>query len=181
MLRLSAYYSRSNIPREILFEDRSRPHADSVGNGLSSTAAVGVLKAIHGSQPREGNLNRIVKDVVCFHAHDYEKVVDLLKIDIYEPPVSQVTNFLMQSKINLLSISILIKKCPFWCDDAKLNQLRREGIRYAHVQLRDNDIYFIPRNVVHQFKTISAVASIAWHVRLKQYYQSAVSSQQEFS
>ena len=111
MLRLSAYYSRSNIPREILFEDRSRPHADSVGNGLSSTAAVGVLKAVHGSQPKEGNLNRIVKDVVCFHAHDYEKVVDLLKIDIYEPPVSQVSqNYLVDFEfLNIVRCKNFIK------------------------------------------------------------------------
>ena len=48
-LRNLQYLPRASEPRETLIEDRTRAHADHVGQGFDrmTTAAVGVLKAVH--------------------------------------------------------------------------------------------------------------------------------------
>lgn len=50
----------------------------------------GVLKGIGGVASGPG---RITKDVVAFHAADFTQLVQLLQLDLHEPPITQCVNW----------------------------------------------------------------------------------------
>ena len=56
------YLPRSLEAREVLFEDRTRAHADHVGHGLDrmTTGAVGILKAVRcGDQSKQNRITKV--------------------------------------------------------------------------------------------------------------------------
>lgn len=147
----SLIFSKRNNIRETDFLDRTLSHADIAGDDDTKSAyrtgAVGVLQCIPGTDvehlsPEE---RPAVKEVVAFAADDMDRVFTLLNMDFYSFPTRQ---------------------CKIYVDEGKLNSMRRLGIRYSKFDLRTNDMYFIPRNIVHQFRTTRASVSIAWHTRL---------------
>ena len=51
-LRNLTFAGRGTDPREVLVEDRTKPHSDHCdGDGIETTAAVGILKAVHCGIP----------------------------------------------------------------------------------------------------------------------------------
>lgn len=90
-LRNLQYLPRFSEAREHLFEDRTKAHADHVGHGLDrkTTAAVGILKAIHAGK-KDHDSNRVTKDVIAFSAKDFDILSEKLQLDLHEPPSSQV-------------------------------------------------------------------------------------------
>ena len=139
--------------RETLVPDRTTPHADHSwedGKTIATTAAAAFLQTVQfPGAPRDAQQTHSLKDVIAFDAANFYQLAEELQLDLYEPPMTQ---------------------CDIWIEDAKLNQLRESNVKYAKIRLRANDMYFIPRNVIHQFKTVAACLSVAWHVRLKKYY-----------
>ena len=149
--------------RQTLVTDRTHAHADHADDGFDrhTTAAVGLLRAV-----RPGRDRRVVKDAIFFDPRHYGELIVRLQLDIMEPPVRYFSQSATSTFDKFTCFNLLCSQCPnLWLEDAEMNLLRREGFRYTRQQLRDADIYFIPRGVVHQFKTLSATASIAWHVR----------------
>jgi hypothetical protein len=70
-LRNLTFTGRGTDPREVLVEDRTKPHSDHCdSDGLETTAAVGILKAVHVGTPYVENLGRDFYLIFfCFEGH----------------------------------------------------------------------------------------------------------------
>ncbi|VDD79246.1 unnamed protein product [Mesocestoides corti] len=150
--------SRLSSPRQVLIPDRTPCHADHADDGLKrhTTAAIGLLKAVHpppnavsSSIPHESPATS-----ACVNGNPYSS--DSVSGRI----IKDVVVFDPRHYWDLVErLGLDIMEPPV-----------SQGFRYARLPLCDNDIYFLPRGVVHQFKTVSAGTSVAWHTRLKSYY-----------
>eukprot|EP00127_Corallochytrium_limacisporum_P003085 Clim_evm14s146 gene=Clim_evmTU14s146 len=149
---------RQGITREKLIEDRTGSHADHWGlwPQRKPIAAVAFLQGVE-NEPE----HRVVKDIIAFASKDYEKVATLIGLDFNEEPVDQ-----------------RIDK-DIWVDDAKLNRLRRQNVTFVRQRLRADDLYIIPRRVVHQFQTVSACTSVAWHLKYADHFNYLLHEAQE--
>jgi len=105
----------------------------------------------HPPHTHSGGGSYALKDIVAFHAEDMDRVADECGLDFQEEAKDQLTD------------------PTFWADEARLNQLRRLGIRFAKIRLHGGDVYCIPRKVVHQFQTVSGCISVTWHLKYTRY------------
>jgi hypothetical protein len=145
---------RARDSRELNVIDRTYPHLDHQDNPRRTTHAVGVLKAVKCGKSFPGDPVQ-VKDAVLFDSKHKEVLINALQIDTYEPPMTQTSG---------------------WLSLSKLNGLRSDyQVNFTRVELYDDDIYLIPRILVHQFRSTAAISSVAWHVRLQKFVNENVS------
>lgn len=126
-----------------VLEQRTKSHADLTDLGHPDshpTAAIAFTKSVLCGE--KSKINRVTKEVIVFDASHYKE---------------------MYERLNLVGDLNASYQCEVWLDFAELNKLREEGIKYAHLFINHNDIYYIPRKVLHQFRSISSSCSVAWH------------------
>ena len=138
---------RRRDTREKFIQDFTPAHADHVDEPhIRQTGwAVGVLK--HPNYTKKEGPNRAVKRVICFDARSFYDMIEPMELNLMNNPADQCNKFI---------------------DQQRLNYLRSMGIKYAEFDLYHNDIYILPRYVIHQFRSTGHVVSMAWHVRIKE-------------
>lgn len=143
---ITATSGRSRGAREKIITDFTPVHGDHVDEAhLRQTGwAVAVLKAPNYTI-RSGP-NKAVKRVIAFDARSYYDMIEPMEMDMMRMPCCQSKKFI---------------------DHQRLTLLRSQGIKYSEFDLYHNDIYIIPRYCMHQFRSIAHVASMAWHIRIR--------------